>query len=90
MNAIQINCRGKVQVVFFRVSTKKKADELGVFGWVRNEQDGSVTIHAEGDADDVRKLLIWCETGPQFAKVTKVTHISISLEGFKSFEIKHS
>ena len=42
-----------MQGVFFRDATVERAQELGVLGWVRNDADGSVGVHAEGDADAV-------------------------------------
>ncbi len=44
MIAFRIKVTGRVQGVFFRASTKEKAEELGINGWVRNEPDGSVLI----------------------------------------------
>ncbi|MEP0366948.1 MAG: acylphosphatase [Cyclobacteriaceae bacterium] len=90
MRAINIRCYGKVQGVFFRVSTKTQADELGVTGWVRNESDGSVLIHAEGEAERLYNLVAWSKKGPQFAKVSSVEQEESTAEGFDSFEIRHS
>ena len=90
MGAIKIRCYGKVQGVFFRVSTKNKADELGVTGWVRNEADGSVLIHAEGEAEPLNSLVAWSKKGPQFAQVSSVEHEESAFDGFDSFEIRHS
>lgn len=81
---------GKVQGVFFRVSAKNKADELGVKGWVRNVPDGSVEIQAEGDIENLELLVEWCRKGPQFAKVAEVICESVKKENNSSFEIKHS
>jgi acylphosphatase len=44
-----IRISGRVQGVFFRASTKAKAEELGISGFVQNEPDGSVYIEAEGE-----------------------------------------
>ncbi|MEO9477347.1 MAG: acylphosphatase [Cyclobacteriaceae bacterium] len=90
MIAIKIRCYGKVQGVFFRVSTKSQADELGVTGWVRNEPDGSVLIHAEGEGDVLNRLVAWSKKGPQFARVSSVEQEGSTPEGFDSFEIRHS
>ncbi|MFY0601889.1 MAG: acylphosphatase [Cyclobacteriaceae bacterium] len=90
MIALSIQCIGKVQGVFFRVSTKSKADILNVNGWIRNEPDGSVLIHAEGSDDQVNKFLEWCRIGSQFARVDDVKIEGSNIEGFNSFEIKHS
>lgn len=89
MEALRIVCMGKVQGVFFRVSAKNKADELGVKGWVRNVPDGSVEIQAEGDIENLELLVEWCRKGPQFAKVVEVIFESVQKEDHSSFEIKH-
>ncbi len=72
MSAKRFLVTGLVQGVFYRAKTKEKADELGVTGWVRNNTDGSVTVHAEGTEEQVKALEDWCWTGPPKAKVTAV------------------
>lgn len=63
---------GKVQGVFFRDSGLRKARELGLSGWVRNDSDGIVVIVAEGEEVDLEKLIDWCKDGPEHAQVEKV------------------
>lgn len=63
---------GLVQGVWFRASTKDEADRLGVSGWVRNQQDGSVEAVFEGDKKQVEEIVGWCHRGPSGAKVSKV------------------
>lgn len=69
---IHVNISGRVQGVFFRDSTREKARELGVNGWVRNARDGRVEAVFEGDEDKVSKMLEWCHEGPASAKVDSV------------------
>ena len=69
---IHLIIEGRVQGVWFRESTKRKACSLGVYGWVRNLPDGTVEVVAEGDEDKVRELVKWCHKGPPAAKVTNV------------------
>lgn len=88
MAAKGIKCFGKVQGVFFRASTKNLADNLGVAGWVKNEDDGTVLIHAEGDESSLEELYKWCEAGPEFASVTEVKVWDKKEEGLRSFEIR--
>ena len=64
---------GQVQGVFFRASTKKQADNLGIKGWVRNLPDGQVEVLAEGEAEAIKKLIAWCHNGPLRAHVHEVT-----------------
>ncbi len=63
---------GSVQGVFFRDSSWKKARELGLSGWVRNESDGIVRIVAEGEEKNLQELAEWCKGGPKHAKVEKM------------------
>ena len=50
---------GKVQGVYFRKHTKKKADELGIKGWVQNTAESTVIGELQGQAGDVQKLQTW-------------------------------
>ena len=63
---------GRVQGVWFRESTRIKATELDIRGWVKNRSDGSVEIIAEGLEADVRKFVDWCHDGPSHATVNEV------------------
>ncbi|MEK7190478.1 MAG: acylphosphatase [Patescibacteria group bacterium] len=68
----ELKIYGKVQGVFFRDSSKKKARELNLSGWVRNESNGTVVIVAEGEEKNLKELIEWCKNGPNHAKVDKV------------------
>lgn len=89
MNArAEIRITGLVQGVFFRQATKEMAEELGVFGWVRNESDGSVKIAAEGEKTALEKLVAWVKKGTELAKVEKVEVEWGKATGeFKEFQI---
>lgn len=63
---------GKVQGVFFRDSNRRKAGELNLSGWVRNEPDGTVLVVAEGQEEDLKELIEWCRNGSDHAKVDRV------------------
>ena len=80
---------GKVQGVFFRSSTKEKAEELGLTGWVRNLYDGRVEAIFEGEKSSVEKMTEWCGRGPVHARVEEVKVITEPYKGdLKGFEIK--
>lgn len=51
MRKVRMNVDGRVQGVGFRITTKMLADELGIYGVVKNEDNGSVTIEAMGDEE---------------------------------------
>ena len=55
MKHLSIRVSGKVQGVFFRASTKDRADELHIKGTVGNNADGSVSIEAEGEDENLIK-----------------------------------
>ncbi len=61
---------GHVQGVFFRVSTKKKANELGIKGFVRNRSDGSVEVFAKGKY--IEEFYAWLKVGPSSSRVDHV------------------
>ena len=63
---------GRVQGVFFRMETKRAADRIGVYGWVRNLRDGTVDAIFEGNQDQVDTILAWCKEGPPNAQVSDV------------------
>lgn len=70
---ISIQVHGRVQGVFFRDGTTRKAKELGLTGWVRNENDGTVFIRAQGPRAKLEELIRWCKNGGSpFAKVDRV------------------
>ncbi|AIR01985.1 acylphosphatase [Pluralibacter gergoviae] len=64
---------GRVQGVGFRYSTRQEALRLGLTGYARNLDDGSVEVLACGGAEEVEKLLSWLKAGgPRSARVDKV------------------
>jgi acylphosphatase len=63
---------GQVQGVFFRDSTREKAEQLGLAGWVRNLPDGRVEALFEGPSARVREMVRWCKEGPSHAEVESV------------------
>jgi len=87
MIAFRIKVSGKVQGVFFRASTKEKAIELGISGWVRNEPDGSVLIEAEGNETKMIEFRRWCTIGSPAARVEGIKVEEIQSGKYSIFEI---
>ncbi|RLB07916.1 MAG: acylphosphatase [Deltaproteobacteria bacterium] len=86
----RVRVEGVVQGVFFRYTTQRKAQELGVNGWVRNLWDGSVECLFEGEREKVEALIKWCHHGPPGARVDKVTTDWEEYKGdLKIFSIKY-
>ena len=82
-----VRVSGQVQGVFFRDSTRQRAEELGLTGWVKNLPDGRVEAVFEGPSEKVREMVRWCEEGPRRASVenveTSFESASGDLEGFE-------
>jgi acylphosphatase len=79
---------GRVQGVFFRVSTREQAQALGLTGEVSNMRDGRVVVTACGPQAALELLQQWLWEGPSQALVSKVECEQCSHEhGFSCFEI---
>jgi acylphosphatase len=78
---------GRVQGVFFRDSTRRQADSLGVAGWVRNRPDGTVEAIFEGEPDAVEQMMAWARRGPRGAEVTHVDETDEPPEGLRGFDV---
>lgn len=72
----------------FRQATARRARELGVLGWVRNAEDGTVRVHAEGPAAAVDELIAFLEAGPPAARVEAVEVESGKVEGHEQFAVR--
>ena len=88
MKRLRIHVSGKVQGVFYRASTQAKAKELGLNGWVKNAEDGSVLIEAEGEELKLDKLVDWCRQGPSAAQVNAVETEEVQPQGVNGFEVR--
>ena len=84
-----VRISGQVQGVFFRDSTRQKAEELNLVGWVKNLPDGRVEAVFEGPPEEVKEMLRWCEEGPQQATVENVdTDIEDPVGDLSGFEVR--
>ncbi len=86
--AVRAVVRGRVQGIGFREATVRDAQRLGVMGWVRNEDDGSVRVHAEGPQQAVEELVGFLDGGPPGARVTGVEIEKLKVEGHEQFAIR--
>jgi DNA ligase D-like protein (predicted 3'-phosphoesterase) len=86
--AVRAVVRGAVQGVFFRDTTRRRARQLGVMGWVRNADDGTVLVHAEGPERAVEELVAFLEVGPRGARVEAVEVERVKVEGHEQFAIR--
>lgn len=86
--AVRATVRGRVQGVGFREAAVRRAQELGVLGWVRNAEDGSVRVHAEGPEPAVESLLAFLAEGPPGAEVDGAESESVKVEGHEQFAVR--
>lgn len=63
---------GKVQGVYFRVSSQQVAIEYSVSGYARNLSNGEVEVLMSGEEQNIKKMISWLEQGPEEAEVTHV------------------
>jgi acylphosphatase len=87
MKHYNVKITGKVQGVFYRDNTREEAEKLGIKGFVRNEDDGSVYMECEGEEQNLQKLLSWCKQGPPKAIVDKVIAEEGELKKYSDFKV---
>jgi len=63
---------GRVQGVFFRAETRRKAIELGLSGWVKNLDDGRVELLISGSEQALALMRTWLQVGPRLARVDQL------------------
>lgn len=86
--AVEVVVSGEVQGVFFRARAQEQAERLGVRGWVRNEPDGTVRAHLEGDPEAVDRMVAWCREGSPPARVAAVTRHQRVPQGYDHFGVR--
>jgi DNA ligase D-like protein (predicted 3'-phosphoesterase) len=86
--AIRAVARGEVQGVGFRDATVARARKLGVMGWVRNGEEGTVSVHAEGSEQAVDELMEFLHEGPPLARVSEVAIDRVAVEGHEQFAVR--
>ncbi len=86
--AIRVSVDGTVQGVGFREATRRRALELDLKGWVRNEEDGTVAVHAEGPLPAIESLLGFLRKGPRGAAVAVAAVSDVSIEGHEQFAVR--
>jgi acylphosphatase len=88
--AFKAAVHGLVQGVAFRHYTRLQASQLNLTGFVRNLQDGSVEVLAEGDEEALVNLAKWLDSGPPSARVRRVDISWIEPKGkYSSFSIAY-
>ena len=87
--AVRLYISGTVQGVFFRRFVKDNADKLGVFGYIRNLDDGRIEIFIEGNQENVDNMIAVCKRGPAHSNLRKVEEKEEKFQDFKEFKIMY-
>ncbi len=85
--ARRFTIKGRVQGVFFRDSTRRVAESLGITGHAINLSDGNVEVLACGEPAALNELARWLDNGPPMAVVTDVVAQEVEwtdLAGFRT------
>ena len=88
MTRVHVRIRGRVQGVFFRAEAQIRAESLGLAGWIRNAEDGSVEAVFEGDEERVASMVDWCRRGPSGARVEDVEVEPEEPTGESGFDVR--
>ena len=88
--SLQATVRGRVHGVFFRAFVESRAEELKLTGYVRNRPDGTVEVRAEGERQNLEKLVENLKAGPPAARVEEVIAEWAEYSGgFSSFRVRY-
>lgn len=88
MKRVHVWISGRVQGIFFRANTRRKAMDLDLKGWVKNLPDGRVEAVIEGKDPDIKKMVTFLQKGPFGAKVSNLDMKEEKYKGeFEFFEI---
>jgi acylphosphatase len=87
MKTVKAKINGTVQGVFFRAFVKEAADKLGLKGHVRNMEDGSVEVVAEGRDEAVNELIEICKKGNPHSMIKSVDVEEMNHQDLKDFSI---
>jgi acylphosphatase len=86
---VRVVVSGRVQGVFFRATCARMARDAGLGGYVLNRSDGSVEAAFEGPGDAVDRMVEWCRTGPDLARVEEVEAVVEEPLGDVTFRVAH-
>ncbi len=81
-----LNITGRVQSVWFRPYSKRKANEFGVKGYIQHTLEG-LYVEIEGSEEALNAFIEWCKEGPPLARVESIEIEEGEIKGFKKFVI---
>jgi acylphosphatase len=76
--------RGRVQGVGFRWFVEREANAIGVSGWVRNNEDSTVELIAQGTEEQHSALRTKLSEGPRASRVDAVEETEVEIEAGQS------
>ena len=87
---VSLLIHGRVQGVFYRARARAAGADLGLRGWVRNLDDGTVETRACGSAEAVEQYIDWCHQGPTAARVGRIEirELAIDTTLGESFDVR--
>lgn len=86
--AYKLLVHGKVQGVGYRWFVKEIAEEEKLFGYVKNNHDGTVEIVVEAENEDkIKKFIERIKQEHPYAIVKKVDVLEISVNNYENFDI---
>ncbi|MFH1053424.1 MAG: acylphosphatase [Candidatus Woesearchaeota archaeon] len=81
---------GRVQGVCFRVHIKRKSLELGLRGYVKNQEDGTVLVICQGSEFQIKRLIEFIKSSPGISKVNELISGKVDMDQeFDSFKIRY-
>lgn len=87
---MQVIIEGMVQGVFYRASTRDRAQILGLKGWVKNMPDRTVHALFQGNPETIEQMIEWCWQGPPASRVDNVTTKELKPGTlFSDFEVRY-
>ena len=69
---VHVVVSGEVQGIGYRAFIKRRAQSIGIIGWIRNLEDGNVEAVFQGESDIIEEIIAVCNRGPVFARVKNV------------------
>jgi len=85
---VQFRVWGKVQGVWFRESTRRQAEMLGLSGYAANLEDGSVEVVVAGGEAELERMAAWLRHGPPLARVEQLLSEEIADSGLSGFSTR--
>lgn len=88
---VSLLVHGRVQGVFYRAQARAAGAELGLRGWVRNRDDGTVEATVCGPSEALEQYIAWCRRGPPAARVRRVEIRELAIDDTlgESFDVRH-